>query len=78
MKKIIAFLGPLSIAAILTAATCQKTRILDECLEKVLKSDCVCYEIYKPVCGCNGKTYPNDCVARCQNITKFKEGACLK
>jgi hypothetical protein len=78
MKKIIAFLGPLSIAMLLTAAMCKTTNSVNDCLEKAMKTDCVCYEIYKPVCGCNGKTYPNDCTARCQNIIKFKEGACPK
>jgi Kazal-type serine protease inhibitor domain len=78
MKKIIAFLGPLSIAVILVAATCKNAHSASDCLEKAMKADCVCYEIYKPVCGCNGKTYANDCVARCQNITQFKEGACPK
>jgi Kazal-type serine protease inhibitor domain len=78
MKKIMTFLGPLSIAVFLTASTCKKTNVVDNCLEKAMKTDCVCYEIYKPVCGCNGKTYSNDCIARCQNITQFKEGACPK
>ncbi len=78
MKKIIVFFTPLSIAALLTAATCHKTTTLNNCLEKAMKTDCICYEIYKPVCGCNGKTYPNDCVARCQNITDFKAGECPK
>jgi hypothetical protein len=78
MKKIIAFFTPLSIALILTAATCKKTTATSDCVETAAKADCMCYEIYKPVCGCNGKTYSNDCVARCQNITEFKEGECPK
>ena len=80
MKKIIAFFTPLSIAVLLVASTCKKTTPVDShvCIEKPMKADCMCYEIYKPVCGCNGKTYANDCIARCQNITNFKEGACPK
>ena len=78
MKKIIRFFTPLSIAVLLTASTCKKTTIVNDCVETSAKADCLCYEIYKPVCGCNNKTYSNDCVARCQNITQFKEGACPK
>ena len=78
MKKIIAFFIPLSIAVLLTASMCKKTTIINDCVEKAPTSNCICYEIYKPVCGCNGKTYSNDCHARCHNITQFKEGACPK
>jgi hypothetical protein len=78
MKKIIAFFTPLSIALLLTAATCKKTSPIGTCVERLFKADCMCAEIYKPVCGCNGKTYPNACAAGCQNITDFKEGECPK
>jgi Kazal-type serine protease inhibitor domain len=78
MKKIIAFLTPLSIAVILTAATCKKPNLASDCVEKPANPACNCPEIFKPVCGCNGVTYPNECTARCQNISQFKEGACVK
>lgn len=36
---------------------------------------CVCYKIFKPVCG-RGKTYSNDCLAKCEGVDLFSYGAC--
>ena len=36
-------------------------------------------EIYEPVCGCNGITYPNLCYASSfGGVTSFIDGACVK
>ena len=35
-----------------------------------------CYMIYKPVCGCDGVIYGNDCVAAAAGMTIDYEGAC--
>lgn len=49
---------------------------LGDCVEK-LKPECSCITVYEPVCGCNGITYSNSCMAECSSIMEYEPGECL-
>ena len=47
------------------------------CKIKLIDPTIMCPMIYEPVCGCDGVTYSNACVARYQNGVLFwTEGVC--
>ncbi|HEV7879437.1 Kazal-type serine protease inhibitor family protein [Bradyrhizobium sp.] len=45
---------------------------------KCEKAPSFCMRVSRPVCGCNGKTYPNDCERQRVKVQLDHDGACKK
>ena len=55
---------------------CTKNNNSQDCIIKSMVSNTFCVEIYDPVCGCNNKTYSNECYANANGITYYTRGEC--
>ena len=71
MKEIILFT-----LTVLLLSSCIASQQQEENCKETPKEDCVCIEIYQPVCGCNDVTYGNSCQAECMGIMDYTPGEC--
>ena len=72
------FLKLITFLSIFITSCSSEDKIEDSCIdESIIEEFGVCIEIYQPVCGCDGITYPNSCYAANFNgITSYTDGAC--
>lgn len=59
-----------------TKGACGGKAVADDCIDPSKRSMRPCTDEYKPVCGCDGKTYSNECAAEVNGLTSWTKGAC--
>jgi len=56
-------------------------RPVNTCRGADIRGTCVkipqtCFKIFRPVCGCDNKTYGNDCERQAARVSKLHNGKC--
>ncbi len=67
----------LPVVFLFTLHSCSNNSQEDNCIdEELIDLPALCTKEYRPVCGCDKKTYSNPCVAKKSGITDFEMGEC--
>ena len=67
----------LSFIIILSSCHSDNDDNLNDCIdENLIDINAVCTEEVQPVCGCDGITYSNACMASCSNVANYSKGVC--
>lgn len=74
MKRIFYIISVLTVVFFISCS--KEVPELEPCNSHYPDPDCVCTFLFDPVCGCDGVTYPNPCVAECSGIYVYSKGKC--